>query len=317
MTGSEKTPAIKKNRKSEQALAITGHLPDVFNYDHTNFRKYLKQYYREKKTKTSSFSYGVLSLQTKLNRGYIHKIFNEESCNISTLQCFRLSLALMHTKEEAEYFENIVTAAMAENDVERAFYIEKAKRVKTKTETVSPGQLKKDQYQLKKDQCEYLSKWYHPAIYSLISIQPFIDEFSQLSQKLNPSITEIEVKNSIQLLIRLGLITKRVDGAYHVTEKKIEAGDGIPQEKRNSYFLEFSELAKNSITQCPQKLRNIQSVTLGISEGTYEIISREIDQFNNKILDLAYEDKNADRIYQFNSAFFPLLKIQMKKGSNS
>jgi uncharacterized protein (TIGR02147 family) len=271
-------------------------MPNIFEY--TDFRAYLKQCYEEKKKKNPLFSYESFTRKVGFNnRGFLFNIL-KGSKKLSKSHCYKLSKALVHTKEEAEYFENIVAFAMAKNDEERSYYYEQAMQSKSGIGTTA--------HLLRKDQYEYLSKWYHSAIRALIDLQPIKDDYMQLCRKLSPAITKTQAKKSVQLLERLGLIAKGNNGFYHITEKKIKAGDEISQTAKNRFQFECTELAKNSIMDHSPKTHNISSLTLGISERTYEIICKETKQFKEKIVELANTDKKADRVYQYQLIFFPL-----------
>jgi uncharacterized protein (TIGR02147 family) len=269
-------------------------------FEYTDFRTYLQKCYEEKKEKNPHFSYQVFTRMAGFaNKGFFFNILKGKR-KLSKLHCYKFSKALHHTKEEAEYFENIVAYSLATNDEERDYYYGQA--LQGNSGTVAPA------YQLRKDQYEYLSKWYHSAIRAIIELKPFKDDYLQLSRKLFPSITKTQAKKSVQLLERLGLIAKGGDGIYHITEKKIKAGEEISQTARNRFLLEYAELAKNAIIDHSPKTHNISSLTLGISERTYEIICKEEKHYRDKIIELANNEKKADRVYQYQLIFFPLTR---------
>jgi uncharacterized protein (TIGR02147 family) len=271
-------------------------MPNIFEY--TDFRAYLQKSYEEKKEKNPLFSYESFTRKVGFsNRGFLYNIIKGTK-KLSKSHCYKLSKALAHTKAEAEYFENIVAFAMAKNDEERSYFYEQA--LQSKSGTITPTHL------LRKDQYEYYSKWYHSAIRALIDLQPFKDDFDQLSQNLSPPITKTQAKKSVELLERLGLIAKGGDGIYHLTTTKIKAGDEISQTAKNRFHFECTELAKSSIMDHSPETHDIHSLTLGISERTHDVICKETQQFMAKITELANSDNKADRVYQYQLIFFPL-----------
>jgi uncharacterized protein (TIGR02147 family) len=273
-------------------------MTNIFEY--TDFRAYLKKCYEEKKKKNPGFSYEVFArIAGFANRGFLFNILKGKK-NLSKLYCYKFSKALNHSKEESEYFENIVAYDLAKNDEERDYYYRKA--LQCKSGTAAPA------YMLRKDQYEYLSKWYHSAVRAIIGLKPFEGDYLELCRKLSPSITKTQAKKSVQLLERLGLIAKKNGSVYYVTEPKIKAGDEISQTGRNRFLLECIELAKNSIVNHLPETRNISLITLGISERTYEIICKKTQQFREEISELAKNDEKPDRVYQYQFIFFPLMK---------
>jgi uncharacterized protein (TIGR02147 family) len=111
----------------------------------------------------------------------------------------------------------------------------------------------------------------------------------------------------VKLLERLGLITKSDDGAYGITQNKIKGSNEIPQTVKNRFHYECTELAKNALLNHSPETHDVFSLTLGISKQTYEIICRETNQFKDKLMELASNDKKADRVYQCQLVFFPLI----------
>jgi uncharacterized protein (TIGR02147 family) len=270
-------------------------------FDYTDFRPYLRKFYDEKKEKNPSFSYQVFARLLKgIPRAFLYNIIKGNR-KLSPLLCYRFSYALRHTKSEAEYFEHMVRYCdWTKNDEERAYYYELM--MKCKSSATTPA------CQLRKDQYEYFSKWYHSVVRALIAQYPFKNDYAQLCRRLLPPITKTRAQKSVLLLERLGLVAKGAGGIYYVTEKKIKAGDDISHTARRRLYFEYSDLVKNSAIKLDPASHDFSSMTLGISERTYEIIRKESRLFRDKISEIANNEKNADRVYQYQFNFFPLTK---------
>jgi uncharacterized protein (TIGR02147 family) len=193
----------------------------------------------------------------------------------------------------------------AKNEGERAYYYEQMLKCKSGANTPA--------FQLRKDQYEYLSKWYHSAVRALIELKPFNDDYARLCKMLSPPITKTQVRKSVQLLERLGLIARGNDGMYRITENVIKVGDEIPQEARDRFFLEYAELAKQSIVNASPESRKIFSLTLGVSKRTYDIICKESKEFKERIKKIVGDEQSNDRVYQYQIAFFPLTGTAVKE----
>jgi uncharacterized protein (TIGR02147 family) len=267
-------------------------------FDYIDFRAYLKNYYQEKRKRNPSFSYAVFARLSGLkNKGFLYQAVNGDK-KLSHSHCFKLSKALGHTKEEAAYFEKIVDFALAKNNEDRDFFFKKA--LEYKKGTAFPAQM------LRRDQYEFLSQWYHSAVRAIIALQPFKDDYSRLAKMLTPCITAAQAQKSVKLLERLGLIVKGTGGFYQITGKKVKASDEISQTAKNRFHLEHHELAKKSIMEHPPEAHSVSSMTLGISKRTYDQILKETWEFKERILDIASNDKKADRVYQYQLVLFPL-----------
>ena len=64
---------------------------------------------------------------------------------------------------------------------------------------------------LRQDQYEFISKWYHVVVRSLVDMYQFKNDYKWLAKMVNPPITVNQAKQSISLLERLGLIAKQKD----------------------------------------------------------------------------------------------------------
>lgn len=268
----------------------------VFNF--TDFREYLRYYFKEKKTANPHFSYQRFAQKIGIsNRGFLYNILKGNK-PLSKSNCFKLSQALGHSRNEAFYFENIVSYAQTKNAEERAHYLEQALQVQSNTHTKI--------HLIRQDQYEFYSKWYHSAIRAYIDMFPFDGDHEELVKKLSPVVTVAQAEKSVRLLERLGLIKKDKNGMYTVTEKSIWASDEVSKTAISRFHIECTDLARNAVIHENPKTHNIISLTMGISKNGYENICEETRIFQNKIIELVNNDKHTDRIYQYQLFFLPL-----------
>lgn len=80
----------------------------------------------------------------------------------------------------------------------------------------------------------------------------------------------------------------------------------------------MTELAARSIANDSVEERNFSGITMGIDKRTYDRITREIEIFRKKIVDIANECQKIDQVYQMNLQIFPLTDkisdIESRKG---
>jgi uncharacterized protein (TIGR02147 family) len=217
---------------------------------------------------------------------------------LSMEHCLKISKALNHSREEAEYFEGIVAYTHAKNEEVRTNLLDKLNLHK-KMKGITPLPIEKEQY-------EYLSKWYHSAVRCLIAMYPIKDDFDFISRRIFPPVTAEQVKKSIELLKRLGIIKKGCDGVYHCTGINIQASKELSQNAVNRFHVECTELAKQSVIFSASKKHFVSSLTMGISEKAYNAIRDESMKFKQRVLELANADQAADRVYQYQLVMFPL-----------
>jgi uncharacterized protein (TIGR02147 family) len=279
-------------------------MTNIFKF--IDFKEYLRHYYDEKKKTNFHFSYQLLAGKAGFNnKGFIFNIIKGTK-KLTKSHCYKLSQALGHTKKEAEYFENIVAYTQAKNEEERSYFLKQALHI-TDSTSAKTQMIKKDQY-------EYYATWYHSAIRSLINIYPVNDNYEQLCRRLSSPVTVGQVKKSIQLLDRLGLIAKGKDGFYHLTEKSIRTSKEISQTAKNQFHAECTELAKKAILKDPPEFRNAVSITMGISNRAYNDIVNETQSFITTLINrVKNDDDKPERVYQYELLLFPLSNAERKE----
>ena len=77
-------------------------------FDYTDYRRYLEDWYTEKKKENGSFSYQLMAERAGFaNRGFVYLLVKGKR-SISRDNCLKLSHALGHDRYEEQYFENLV-----------------------------------------------------------------------------------------------------------------------------------------------------------------------------------------------------------------
>jgi uncharacterized protein (TIGR02147 family) len=280
-------------------------MPNVFEY--TDYRKYLLDYYLAKKKDNPSFSYTCFSARAGLkNKGFLHSVLHG-SKNLSKSSIVKLVNAIGLKKIEADYFENLVFFNQAMDLIERTYFCEKLNSISHPSRSVTVVQ------QMRRDQYEFYSKWFHSAVRSLIDMYHFKDDYAWLAKKVFPPISTKQAKMSVALLEKLGLIEKRRDGSYKLTSRNITTGSEITALAALLFHKEAAHLVEHALDTLSRDKRNITGLTLGISEIMYKKICDEIQAFRERIVSLVQDDHEADRTYQLNFHLFPITNISDKK----
>jgi uncharacterized protein (TIGR02147 family) len=270
-------------------------------YEYSDYRKYLSDYYKERKAKNPGFSFTVFSKMANFaNKGFIHNVIHGTK-NLSKQSVYKLSKALHHTKSESEYFENLVFFNQAIVREERNHFYENLVSVRSRNpKAVAKTKLTKDQY-------EYYSEWYHSAVRSIIGLIRFSGDYQQISQAVYPAILPKLAKKSIALLIRLGLVRKGKNNVYKLSMDHITTGEEILDLAVLNFHRKATELAGAAIDMLPKDQRNITGVTLGTSKKAYDEICEAAREFRQRVIDIVDSDKEkADRVYRLNVHLFPM-----------
>lgn len=274
-------------------------MPDVFDY--TDYRAYLADCYREKKQLNPHFSYAVWSGKVGFgNKGFLHNVIHGTK-NLSKQSVVKISRSLKHTKAEADYLENLVFFNQAVDRDERNHFYEGMVAVRSRNpKTVERLQLRKEQY-------EYYSEWYHSAVRSIIGLVKFTGDYQWLAKAVQPPILPKQAKKSVALLKKLGLLRRRKDDVYELTQVHITTGDEIIDLAALNFHRQSTDLAGRAIDNLPRNERNITGMTVGTSAHAYDKICEAARSFRHKVVEIVNNDAHhPDRVYQLNTHIFPL-----------
>ncbi len=270
---------------------------NIFEYQ--NYRLYLKDYYNHQKAVKNGFSYRYFSKMAGINASAFLYYIIEGKRNLTKSTIVKISKAIGHCREEAEYFENLVFFNQAATISEKTEYYNSIINIRR------PIDIK----QIEKERYEYYRKWYHSVIREVVTFFHFKDDFAALGMYLRPSISAKEAKESIRLLEQLGFIERDDSGLYHQTNTQIAAHPKpIESYMIERFQMEMLELALKSYNDFPLNERMSSSTTFSISEETFELIKKKTRELRREIADLALLDGAPNRAYQLTINLFPLCR---------
>lgn len=272
-------------------------MESVFAY--LDYRKFLQDYFRHMKLTRRGFSLKVLADRAGFRaRDYLMRVMRGER-NLSKTGIYRLSGALGFSEKEADFFENLVAFNQAKTSEEKRHFYERLSRV---------GRFVKHQ-RLRVDQFEYLSQWYHCAIRSLLPVMDFRDDFSKLGAYLDPPISPVLARKSVQLLLDLGLLVRDDRGKYSAPVSALSTGDEVATVALATFHKAVLDLAKRSIDRHLHRDREMGGVTLSLSAAGFARIRAEVQEFRKRVMEIAAHDTGEDRVCQLCVHLFPLSGI--------
>jgi uncharacterized protein (TIGR02147 family) len=280
-------------------------LPNISEY--TDYRAFLSDFYDETKAKNPGFSYQTFSDRAGLaSKGFLFNVIKGRR-SLSKSNIFGLSKAMKLSKNETDYFENLVAFNLAKSLEERNHFYERLSSIKISGKAAARPQI------VRKEQFEFYSRVHHSVIRSLIDVHGFTDDYERLAKTVRPRITAKQARASVELLEKLGFIARRNDGSYKVVDKSIATPPEVVNLAVQIFHREAGELALRALNDLPREARNISGVTLGISRETYRKICDEIQQFRAKLVHIAEADASADAVYHLNVQFFPVSQDRARK----
>lgn len=152
------------------------------------------------------------------------------------------------------------------------------------------------------DTFQYMNNPLVYAILSAMDADDFKGSADWLSERLGESI--IEVQNSIQVLIKLGLVDKSQNSEISLKQRAVKTTDNISSQSiRESHKIRLKKIVDN-IDFIDVADRHVTSMTMCISKVKLDIAKQKIESFLDEMSELL-ECSEQNDVYELNVQLFP------------
>lgn len=275
-------------------------------FAYTDYRRYLADWFAEKKRANAGFSLRVWADRSGFKaRDYLLRVMRGDR-NLSPEGAGKLSAFFRFSEKQAEYFQALVQFNQARSTAEKEQCYARLSEVRKYGA----------QQRLRQDQFEYLTAWYHSALRSLLPVLDPVpqaggqEDWERLGRMLDPPVTAKQARDSVELLLRLGLLARDAKGRYAVQEPALTTGDEVAALGVAAFHRATMELAKRSIDRHPAEARDISGITMSISREGFRRIKSELRSFRKRIQAIASADTGEDMVYQLNLHLIPLTRTR-------
>ena len=268
-------------------------------FDYTDYRKYLRDYYRNRKMADRSFTVRYIAEKVGFkSASFFSQLVNGRS-NMSPELTFKFARFIGLNKRESDYLDVLVSYNQAKTHPQKKKLFEKLIGFKQSKIRTIDSKL----YQ-------FYDKWYYNAIRELLYFYPFSGNFQELAKILNPSISPEDAHKAVTLLEQWGLIKKDAGGRYIRSDNQsITTGMEAQSFYINNFQHAVLDLAKEALDRFARDERSLSTLTMSLSLEGYRKMSSEIHRFRQRMLTIAEEDTFENRVYQMNIQLFPLTKL--------
>jgi uncharacterized protein (TIGR02147 family) len=256
----------------------------IFNY--FDYCEYLTDFYNLKKSTDSSFSHRSFLKKAGISGSvYLQRILKGER-KLSVKFIPNFNTALEHTPKEAKYFQLLVQ-----------FQNEKKPSVKEEflRQLLSLRHTQKE-YIIEDKKLNFYDKWYYPVIRELVTFLDFKDDYRKLARVVQPKISPVQAEGAVKYLLKNGFIKKNDHGRYSHVKPVITTGPNVQSTKVIKYHKNNLMLCADALEEIPREERDISSITLSVSNQTYENIKDEIRNLRKRLLQIAKKDPNPERV---------------------
>jgi uncharacterized protein (TIGR02147 family) len=273
-------------------------------YIYLEYRKYLSDYYNYKKNESDSFTFRKFSESAGFTTPNFLQLLIQGKRNLKKSSIGKVSCALGLSAEEAKYFELLVNFDQAKTVAEKTGYFTAL------SEARKPYQIS----HINELQFEHFRTWYHKVIRELLGFYAFDENelyaYRKLAALLSPPITESEARNSVKLLLKLGLLKRDDSGKIIQADRFITTGDEVQELSVRTFHQEMIDRAREAVDRVPQEYRDISSLTVTVSDDGFAMMKKELQLFRKRLLEIVKIDSVPANVYQVNFQMFPLTSIK-------
>lgn len=274
-------------------------------FSHNDYRQLILAYYQTRKSGSAGFTWREFAKLCGYSSPVYLKLVAEGKSSLSEVGVERVAAAIGFTGRELTYFRALVRFNQAkESSVKKSAFAEMRELADKSAVAV-----------LHADQYDYYQAWHHGAIRELAPVMPCASA-DELGAALFPQVSASKVRKSLELLDRIGLLEKNGEG-YRQTSQSISSGSEVTSLSVRDLHRQMAGLAMDSLESVAKQERDISGLTLGLSQGAYERIVREIADFRQRLVAIATEDNKVDRVYRVNLQLFPLSQNIVSEGGHA
>ena len=152
----------------------------------------------------------------------------------------------------------------------------------------------------------YFESWQNPVLRELVPHMPG-KKPKQVAVQCMPKISARQVSETLRRLTELGLLRKAGKDTYRQTNKTVSTGkmDFVPLAVQQMH-LQMGAFALDAIKNVPLSERSVSGLTLGLTQKSFQKIVKELADFRRRIISIATEDDDMERVYRLNLQLFPL-----------
>jgi uncharacterized protein (TIGR02147 family) len=270
-------------------------IPNLFDY--FDYRDYLQDYYLFHKKKNSAYSYRLFARKAKLGSPNYLKLVVDGKRRITDRTLFQFARGLGLSKDEEKYFRELVMYQEVSDPDSKETHLRSLLKYQEKQRTAIP---------LKAERIKFLLDWHHGAVRELINVKDFNEDPKWIAERLGNKITEVQAKESLDLLIHLGILVRNDRGVLEQREPLLTSSDEVPSHVLKSLHRTFLRKAVNSIFSIPMEKRELSGLILSVPNHRVKELKEEVKEFRRKLNRKYGLDKMTDDVYYVGLYFFPL-----------
>lgn len=244
----------------------------------SNFYKILHDNFMVRRGRNPRYSLRAFAKSLNIDHSTLSQILRGKR-NLTKSMVLRLSLSL-NLKLTDKEIEKIVVSAEEEKN-------------------------QQNYHSLSLDTYAMISDWYHHALYELMNLSDFKQDFDWIAKTLR--IEKKEAHEAFDRLQRLGLIEVSRNGRWRQKSPNITTvqNDFTTVALKNSQKSKL-RMAEKAIDEIPFDRRDNSAMMMSINSKRIPEVKMKIKAFRRELCDWLQKDKDHDCVYELATAFFPI-----------
>jgi uncharacterized protein (TIGR02147 family) len=259
------------------------------------YQDYLKEYFGVRKKTDPKFSHRFLSKRLGLSSPNFIMMVMQGKRKLTREMANKISQEFKLSKKESEYLECMVEFSRTASAREKDRYFSRMMELR---KNANVNKLMDYQY-------EFYSKWYNLPVRELATYPEFKGNYSWLAKKVFPPITPGQAKDSVELLLKLGLLKKK-GSRFARSSALVTTGSEVSSVAVSNFHRTMAQLGSAAVDTAQKNERDLTACTVNISAKGFEEIKDAIAECRKKVLSIAEDDTPADRVYHINFHMFPV-----------
>lgn len=262
-----------------------------------DYRDFLRDSLESRLQKNSKYSLRAFARDLNIAPQILSSVLNGKK-GISNQMAAKLAIRLNLNDQESSYFCDLVDLVHARSEGSKKIAALRLTRYKQELKYLH----------LKEDTFRVMSDWYHYAILELTLLKGFQSNIAWMAKRLQ--ISQHEVKQAIDRLLRLGLMKETKDG-YIKVEKNTTTTHDVPSDAIQKFHRQILTKAADALTFQDVTERDLTAMTMAIDIKKLPEAKKRIREFRRE-LSAFLESGTQEEVYCFSMQLF---RLTNKKGN--
>lgn len=243
-------------------------------YNYLDYRLFLRDKFQEMKDRNRHFSYRLFNRLAGIRSSAHLKLVVDGKRNVGEDLARKMTHGFRLNEEETLFFQNLVKFNQSTTyEAKNRFFCELSKYKKF----TDVKHLESAHYHL-------YSNWHYLVILEMLTLDTQAPKtIHWIHKHLKSPVAIRAIREAIQELKRLDLITEKEDGTFEKKETLLTALSSVASLAMINFYIRMSEMAMRAVQEQRPEDREFAALTVALSQEGFQNAKKEIQKFKKKI----------------------------------